>query len=177
MFFKLLLGIFRFIIILVVIFATVAMGAYVAFLAYQTVFYIPDVSVPSVLDMEINKARDVLNQTGLKMEVVDEPFSMESANLYVVSQKPSPGKEIKKNRSVAVEVSSSIAVNQVPNLVGKTVQEAEKLLSETGYQIGNIAYSMHHQFSQGVIIAQTPNPGEKIENNGRVNILVSKGLY
>ncbi|MDD3031876.1 MAG: PASTA domain-containing protein [Candidatus Caldatribacteriota bacterium] len=177
MFLKLFSGIFRFIVIMAVIFGTVAMGGYVAFLTYQTVFYIPNVNVPSVLDMEIKDAHDILNKAGLKMEIIDEPLFSEGGNLYVVSQNPFPGKEIKKNRSVAVEVRTSIAANQIPNLIGKTVQEAEFLLSETGYQIGSIAYSMHHQLSQGMIIAQTPGPGEQIEKNGRINILVSKGLY
>jgi len=174
---KLFIGISRFLFLLVVVTATVALGGYIAFLTYQTIFYIPSVNVPSVLSMEINNAQQVLHKTGLKMLVIDEPFFRESDNLFVVGQDPPPGTEIKKNRTVEVEVKETKVSNQVPDIIGKTTREAEELLAEKGYSFGDIAYSMHHQLTQGRIIAQNPNPGENIGSNGKVNILVSKGLY
>jgi len=174
---KLFIGTSRFLFLLIVIIVTVALGGYLAFLTYQTIFYTPNVNVPSVLSMEINNAQQVLHQTGLKMLVIDEPLFREGDHLFVVEQDPSPGTEIKKNRTVEVEVRETKVSNQVPNIIGKTTQEAEALLAELGYSFGNIAYSMHHQLSQGRIIAQNPNPGENIGTNGEVNILVSKGLY
>ena len=174
---KLFIGTSRFLFLLVMVIVTVALGGYIAFLTYQTIFYIPNVNVPSVLSMEINNAQQVLHQTGLKMLVIDEPLFREGDHLFVVGQDPSPGTEIKKNRTVEVEVRETKVSNQVPNIIGKTTKEAEALLAEQGYSFGNIAYSMHHQLSQGRIIAQNPNPGENIGTNGEVNILVSKGLY
>ena len=174
---KIFIGISRFLFLLVVVIATVALGGYIAFLTYQTIFYIPNVNVPSVLSMEINNAQQVLHKTGLKMLVIDEPLFREGNNLFVVGQDPPPGTEIKKNRTVEVEVKETKVSNQVPDIIGKTTREAEELLAEKGYSFGDIAYSMHHQLTQGRIIAQNPNPGENIGSNGKVNILVSKGLY
>ncbi len=171
------MGTGRFIFLLIVIIVTVAIGAYAAFLAYQTIFYIPNVNVPSVLNKDINTARNILQDTGLKIQIIDEPFFGEDDNLYVVRQDPPPGSEVKKNRTVELEVKGSRASNQVPNLIGKTIPEAEDILSELGYSIGNIAYSLHHQLSKGKIIAQNPNPGESIRGNGTISILVSKGVY
>jgi len=47
----------------------VALGAYIAFLAYQTIFYIPNVNVPSVLNMELDAAQQTLHQIGLKIAI------------------------------------------------------------------------------------------------------------
>jgi serine/threonine-protein kinase len=174
---RILVGTGRFVFLLLVIIITVAIGAYAAFLAYQTIFYIPNVTVPSVLNNNINSARNELRSNGLKMEIIDEPFLDGDDNLYVIRQDPPPGSEVKKNRTVEVEVRETRASNQAPNLIGKTVPEAENMILDLGYNIGNIAYSMHHQLSKGKIIAQNPSPGESIRNNGTINILVSKGVY
>lgn len=174
---KIIIGTGRFVFLLIVIMITVAIGTYAAFLAYQTIFYIPNVNVPSVLNKDINSARNVLENNGLKMEIIDEPFLGGEDNLYVIRQEPSPGSEVKKNRTVKVEVRRTKVSNQVPNLIGKTIPEAENILSELGYSIGNVAYSMHHQLPEGKIIAQNPNPGESVQANGIINILVSKGTY
>nr|MBP8718967.1 PASTA domain-containing protein [Candidatus Atribacteria bacterium] len=78
---------------------------------------------------------------------------------------------------VEVEIKELKIVQQIPNLIGKTIAEAEMILSESGYQIGDIAYTMHYQIPEGRIIAQTPQPGENRASDGKINILVSKGLY
>lgn len=155
----------------------IAIGGYVAFLTYQTIFYIPNVNVPSVLSMDINDAQNILHQTGLKMNIIDKPFVNDRDNLFIINQNPPPGSEVKKNRTVEVEVAQTIASERVLDLIGRTVQEAELLLDDSGYRIGNIAYAMHHQLSRGKIIAQTPNPGEKGDNDGEIHVLVSKGIY
>ena len=157
--------------------AITGLGAYLAFLSYQTIFYIPNVKVPSVLNMEIDAAQKTLHQSGLKIEVVKEPLFREGDRFFVVNQNPAAGTEIKKNRTVKVEIRETEIAAQIPDLIGKTLPEAEALLSENGFQVGDIAYSMHHQFEQGKIIAQTPRPGDRIQENGAINILVSKGIY
>jgi len=174
---KIIIGTGRFIFFIVMVIVAVGIGAYAAFLAYQTIFNIPNVNVPSVLNKDINTARQILQNTGLKMTIIDEPFVSGGDSLFVISQNPSPGTEVKKSRTVEVEVRETRASNQAPNLIGKTISEAENILSEMGYNIGNIAYSMHHQLPEGRIIAQNPNPGENIQGNGAISILVSKGLY
>lgn len=167
----------RFIFLMITGITIIGLGAYLAFLSYQTIFYIPNVRVPSVLNMDIDEAQKTLHQSGLKMEVVEEPLFREGDRFFVISQSPQAGTEIKKNRTVKIEIRETGISTQIPNLTGKTIPEAEALLSENGFQVGDIAYSMHHQFEQGKIIAQTPRPGERIQENGAINILVSKGMY
>ncbi len=172
------LGLFsRSIFFLIAVLCAVALGAYLAFVTYQTVFYIPNVHVPPVVNLDLDSAQERLHQNGLKMNVVNDSELLEGELFFVVSQKPQAGTEIKKNRTVEVEIGGDTVRQKIPDLVGRTIQEAENLLSEYGYRIGNIAYTAHPQFPEGRIIAQTPEPGENTSTNGDINILVSKGLY
>ena len=155
----------------------VILGGYTAFLTYQTVFAVPVVQVPSVIGMELDAARQTLYNTGLKMVIIDDHIFSQGEHYDVIAQKPPAGTEIKKNRTVEVEIKAGGTFQQVPDLVGKTIAEAEALLSEYGYHIGDIAYTLHHQLPEGRIVAQTPPAGGSKANDGKVNILVSKGLY
>ncbi|MFW6134589.1 MAG: PASTA domain-containing protein [Elusimicrobiota bacterium] len=174
---KIVMMIMRFLFMVIAVMGAIALGAYIAFLTYQTIFYIQNVTVPSVVNMELDEARETIYQSGLKMKVIDDHVFREGDKFYVISQNPSPGDEIKKNRTVEIGIRETKSSQQVPNLVGKTIEEAEQILSEYEYQIGNIAYSMHQDLPKGTIIAQTPTPGENTQTNGEINILVSKGLY
>lgn len=153
------------------------LGIYAAFLTYQIAFYVPNVRVPSILGLELDQANQILYRSGLKLKVIDQQIFNEGNQFYIIGQNPTPGSEIKKNRTVEVEINEDGLFNKVPNLIGKTIEEAEVILLECGYQLGNIAYSNHHQLPKGIIIAQTPNTGETIQNSLKVNILVSKGIY
>lgn len=155
----------------------IILGGYSAFLAYQKIFAVPIVRVPSIINMDLDKARQTLYEKGLKMTVIDDNTTPPGEYYLVIAQRPAAGTEIKKNRTVEVEIKTARIYQPIPDLVGKTVAEAEALLLEYGYQIGDIAYTFHHQLTQGKIIAQNPPAGEKMVGNSKVNILVSKGLY
>lgn len=161
---------------LISVLCAAALGAYLAFLAYQTVFYIPNVHVPALVNMDLDSARHLLHQNGLKMNVINDSELFEDALVFVIGQNPEAGTEIKKNRTVEVDIGGDNIPQEIPDLIGRTIQEAENLLSGYGYRIGNIAYTGHQQFPEGRIIAQTPRPGEGNPANGEINILVSKGL-
>ncbi len=166
-------------ILLIIMFSlgAVLLGGYAAFLAYQTIFAVPIVQVPSVIDMELESARQTLYKTGLKISTIDDGVFQKGERYIVIAQKPPAGTRLKKNRTVEVEIRMANMYRQIPDLFGKTVAEAEILLSEHGYQIGDIAYTLHQKLPEGRIIAQTPPAGESQTSDSKVNILVSKGLY
>lgn len=168
---------FRTLFIVLFSIGAILLGGYGAFLTYQTIFAVPIVRVPSVVDMELDAARQTLYKTGLKMFTVDEGIFQQGEQYIVITQKPPAGTRLKKNRTVEVEIKTAGTYRQIPNLVGKTIVEAKTTLSEYGYQIGEVAYTLHQKMPEGSIIAQTPPAGENRTNDGKINILVSKGLY
>ena len=167
----------RFLILVSFSITAIILGGYAAFLVYQSVFAVPNVRVPSVLEMELDAARQTLYKTGLKMAVVDDNIFQEGERYIAVKQNPAAGTVIKKNRTVEVEVRTAKTFKRVPDLAGKTISEAEVILLEYGFQVGSIAYALHQTLPEGMIIAQEPMAGEDKNNSGRVNILVSNGAY
>jgi serine/threonine-protein kinase len=63
----------------------------------------------------------------------------------------------------------------VPSLVGKTVAQAEELLSEAGLIRGDINYEPSGTYSEGVITYQDNTAGELVDIGTKINITVSTG--
>ena len=169
---------FRFFLIIFFSIGAILLGGYAAFLAYQTIFAVPNVRVPAVLELELDAARQELYKTGLKMAVIDDNIFLEGEHYIVIKQRPPAGTELKKNRTVEVEIRAAQTFQQIPDLVGKSVEEAGELLSQLGLEIGDIAYTQHQKIAEGRIIAQEPPAGgQRSSAEGKINILISKGLY
>jgi beta-lactam-binding protein with PASTA domain/predicted Ser/Thr protein kinase len=63
----------------------------------------------------------------------------------------------------------------VPDLSGKTVQEAETALTTAGLTLGGATEEFNDTVEVGVIFDQTPEPGVELEKGGAVKVVVSKG--
>ena len=86
-----------------------------------------------------------------------------------------------ENSQVQTETQSqtqeSEAENQVEmiDLKGKTIEEAEAALEAAGYKEISVfayAYEENSQYKEGQIISQTPEAGDKIAENGTVNVTI-----
>ena len=113
--------IIRFLIAFLFAIGSMALGGYLAFFAYQTVFAVSTVQTPSIIEMDIDSARQNLYKAGLKMVINNELVFQQDEKYIVVSQKPSAGTKIKKNRTVEVEISATNSLHQIPDLIGRTI--------------------------------------------------------
>jgi len=64
---------------------------------------------------------------------------------------------------------------KVPDLVGKTVTEAEKILEGNGLELVIAKKVIDPEKPKDVIISQDPQPGSKVSKGGAVEVVVSKG--
>lgn len=64
---------------------------------------------------------------------------------------------------------------KVPDLIGKSIQEAEKLLEQAGlnYEVTSEQYSK--EFKAGVVISQTPKSNLMVKQTRTVFLIISKG--
>jgi serine/threonine-protein kinase len=110
---------------------------------------------------------------GLKPDVKRRPnASVEET--FVFDQNPNPGDRLEKGNSVTIEVSSGKPMTTVPDVRGKSRDEAVGALAEAG-----LKPSVHEVFSEkepGTVTAQSPKPGERVVRGSRVRINVSKGI-
>jgi len=65
---------------------------------------------------------------------------------------------------------------EVPNLVNKSITEAERILKEAGLKLGNnIDYEFHDSIPIDYVISQSIEPYTAIAPNTRVDLVISKG--
>jgi eukaryotic-like serine/threonine-protein kinase len=72
-------------------------------------------------------------------------------------------------------VSKGPAQKQVPNVVGKSEQDAEQALSQAGFNVGKITTDSTSTQPQGTVIHQSPGGGSQAKPGTSVNLTVSGG--
>lgn len=64
---------------------------------------------------------------------------------------------------------------EMPNLTGKTEKEAEKVLKASHLEIGHISREYNDDYPENKIIKSTPKAGERVNQQEKVDIVLSKG--
>lgn len=67
--------------------------------------------------------------------------------------------------------------SQVPNLIGKTEKQAEKILKDNKLEVGHITQDYSDKYAKNQIMKLEPGEGEKVEQKTKINIVVSKGQH
>ena len=129
--------------------------------------------VPYVIGSDADKARNEIENAGLTYNEGEPQFSDEVEKGKVISQ-THENKKLKKGSIVEVIISRGKAV-EVPDLEGKTTEEAAQKASELGLSIklGRKAYS--GSVPKGSVIKQDKEEGSDCESGDVITVIVSKG--
>lgn len=95
----------------------------------------------------------------------------------IIKQEPSEGTKITSDSKIVLTISKGEELKKVivPNIEGKTLEQAKKELEREGLVVGNVTEIESAKVKKGVIITQTVNAGEEVVKNSVVNLVVSKG--
>lgn len=134
------------------------------------------VSVPDVTGMTQDEATTALADAGLVAVPVEAYVAGVPAG-DVAEQEPAAGDRVSPLSEVLVTVSlgegaTSVAV---PDVVGKTQAKATSTLEAAGLAV-TTAKAWSPDVAEGVVIAQEPKAGVKVEEGGDAGILVSLGV-
>lgn len=132
-----------------------------------------EVDVPNVINMTVSEAQGEAEKVGLNIQVKSEEFSNQVSEGGIITQTPSPGTKLKKGDSIAVIVSRGNTKVPVPNVVGMTLSQAEKLLNDNGLLLGNVKYE-YNSAKEGTVLSQSLIGGSSDEGQ-KVSLVVSKG--
>lgn len=133
------------------------------------------VTVPKVIGLKAQYAKQNLENDDLEWEIVAEVSNEEIKPGYVIKQDPKPGTEVKSGRPVYLVISKGREATEVPNLKGLSLRNVEIRLMNYGLKLGRVDSVYNSDFPRGVIIKQWPYPGDKSNEKGIVNIVVSLG--
>ncbi len=133
------------------------------------------VPVPYITGLNLRNARLSLMRSGLELGEITYAFSEDVPKDMVVSQSRKPGGKIAYGEKINLVVSKGAEDQiKVPNLIGKRITEAQKLLMESNLVLGKIDFRTEETYLPELIIEQDPLQGELVDKDTPVNIIVTK---
>lgn len=135
---------------------------------------IEEVEMPKVVGEEYSKVETTLTDLGLKIEKIEE-ISQEVQEGYVISQETEKGSMIQVGTTVKIHVSKGNGKKkfEVPDVVGKTKDEAQEALTELGMEV-TIKEKEDLNQSDGVVLEQNVQAGSQSEEGAKITLTVNK---
>ena len=136
---------------------------------------IEGVVIPNVNNMTLDEAEKELRKLGLGIKL-DEEYNADIEKNRVVYQMPEAGNNAKEGDVITIVLSKGPNHSSVPNIVGKSLSEAENILKENKLSLGNIKYEYNNTFEKGIVIRQSPKSGTEIGSEGsKIDVVISQG--
>jgi serine/threonine-protein kinase len=93
----------------------------------------------------------------------------------VIAQDPEADAVAREGDTITLTVSAGPRQVPVPDLVGRTEEEARSTLDDAGLQLGEVTEEQSDDVEEGLVISQAPEAGEEVNARSRVDIVVSAG--
>ncbi|HEV3475243.1 MAG TPA: Stk1 family PASTA domain-containing Ser/Thr kinase, partial [Actinomycetota bacterium] len=129
--------------------------------------------VPQVEGLPLAAARRQIEEAGFEEGRVTRVYDEAVLEGRVIDQNPAPGRELEIGEGVDLRVSRGPEPVDLPTVVGRSRQDAEDLLEAL-----NLSVEVTQEYSTvpaGQVIRQSPPPGEEVDQESVVTIVVSKG--
>lgn len=130
-------------------------------------------SVPEVVNTNLDAATARLESMGLLLEVAEKVYDDNTLPGTIVEQKPQQGTQVKNGETVSVVVCLGPESAAVPDLDGMTQEEAANALAPLGLHVGVVTHRQDSDAPRGTVIEQYPEQGEVLENGGTVDLTLS----
>ena len=153
----------------------ILLGLSFGFLTFKILSFSRTVEVPSLTNLTMLEANEALSRAGLYLKVEGEDFDPTVQAGRIIRQDIPTGNKVKEKRAIKVIVSKGPRVSSIPLLVHQTLPDAESLLMQKGLSIGKLIYVHSDTEEKGKIIAQKPEPHERLSD--KITVLVSLGPY
>ena len=131
------------------------------------------VKVPKVIGKTEAEAREELENAELKVEIIEEPNKKVEAG-YVVNQDVAANSEVGAGSTVKITISTGAEIVQVPNLEGKTEEEAKKAITDAGLTLSAVLNEENTKKENGKVIKQSLEAGSTVEKGSNITITINK---
>ncbi len=132
--------------------------------------------VPKIVGMDYKKASEYLKTFGFELGIVKTESSTLPENV-IIEQSVEEGSTALKGTKIDVTVSDGKGKETVkmPNLIGKTPDEANAIIDTEGLKLGDATYEETTTTAQNLIFWQQYPEGTELEKGTAVSYKVSKG--
>ena len=129
---------------------------------------------PDFRGMTIEEAEKEAETVGLKIEKGDSVYSSDYDEGEICSQDPDVSASVKKGKTISVNISKGMKEGTVPNIVGKTYQDAEYYLEKYDFKAGTVT-TEKSKMPKDMVISQSPAAGEEAKPGSKVSFVISEG--
>lgn len=135
------------------------------------------VEVPDLKGMDLRQALLELERLELKPGAQSRDYSDEVGLNQVASQSPAAGIQVEKGTLVEIVLSDGPAplLVTVQDFSGMNIEEAESLLALSGLVKGRVTDEVREGVQPGIIVSQSPQPGQIVVLGSAVDFVVGKG--
>ncbi len=132
------------------------------------------VEVPKVVEREPDAANRILRSQGLEPSFQEGEFSARIAEGLITRQEPPTGRRVARGSQVKYWVSLGLPIVDVPNIVGRKLEDAAKELDKVGLRLGRRTGEFSTE-EPGTVLRQDPGAGREARSGDRVDVAVSQG--
>lgn len=135
-----------------------------------------DVQIPDLVNKTQDEAEQIVKDLKLKLVVKSEEYNENVEEGKIISQDPAYQENytVKEHSEISVVISKGTETVEVPDVVGKTREEAEKLLKDAGL-VAEITEENDEKVEAGIVLSQDIEDGETVNKGSTVKLVVSKG--
>jgi beta-lactam-binding protein with PASTA domain len=136
----------------------------------EFVVYIPELIGKSILD-----AKFALERIGLKLGRVTQ-LPSDKPEEMIFDQQYAEGTTLKKGQTVDITVSAGRGGGtiKVPDLIGKSLAQAELILADSSLTVGKVNYQISLTLLPNTVLDQYPSSGNKLNPGESVDLFVTK---
>ncbi|MDP3893815.1 Stk1 family PASTA domain-containing Ser/Thr kinase [Nocardioides sp.] len=133
------------------------------------------ISSPGVIGLSEAAAVTKIEAAGLVPALGEPAYSETVPAGEVISSDPSAGSRILDGDTVTLVLSLGKERYDVPELAGRTVARAERMLGRTQLTLGSITERFHENEPTGTVLSSNPAAGTTLRPGTAVDLVVSKG--
>ncbi|MGW0629890.1 Stk1 family PASTA domain-containing Ser/Thr kinase [Streptomyces sp. NPDC002758] len=132
----------------------------------------PKIEVPDVEGLSFNEAESTLKKDGFAVQKQAQESTEDPDT--VLAQDPKGGEQRQKGSTVTLTVAKETARVTVPDLTGKTPQDAKTLLESKGLVLGTQTQEESADQPEGTIFKQSITGGQDADRGTTINVSIAK---
>lgn len=132
--------------------------------------------VPNLVGRSLREAKFMLSQRNLQTQELEYKPSVQYPSGIVLAQLENAGSKVKKGTVIGLVISTGMESGdiKVPDLAGKNVEEAKKLIIQNKLSIGKINFQPSTSVPLNSVIDQYPKANTMAKENQKVDLFVNR---
>jgi len=129
--------------------------------------------VPDVRRRSLEDARFAIEQLRLDVGEIRETYDQSVPSGFILEQDPAPGASVALGSLVNLTVSKGQQAIELPDLVGRSLDDARKVLQDLGVTLRQVQQVPRDDVSPGQVISMSPSGGTLIHHGEAVSVAIA----